>query len=169
MPKSIDPKRVRVAFLALALLAGAGAPAFAEGTTALAVLDGAVRHSLELSEATLRAVPKTTLDVDFATGKGRETGRYAGALLWTLVEQADLVNEAGKNAVLRHTLLVTGRDGYAVSLSIGELDPHYAGKDVILAYEGGTPPVSPTNLRLVVPGDAHGGRSVRDVVRIEVK
>jgi len=156
--------------VALALVVGAAAPAIAEeAATAPAVLDGAVKTRLELSEATLRALPKTTLDVDFATGKGRETGRYAGALLWTLVEQAGPVDEPGKNAALRHTLLVTGRDGYAVALSIGELDPHYAGKAVILAYEGGTPPTSPGHLRLIVPGDAHGGRSVRDVVRIEVK
>jgi hypothetical protein len=26
---------------------------------------------------------------------------------------------------LKHTLLITGRDGYAVALAIGELDPHY--------------------------------------------
>jgi len=157
----------RATFLALALWAGADTlPAFAQDP---AVLDGTVKTRLELSETMLRSVPKTEIDVDFETGKGRETGRYAGALLWSLVEKAELVNEAGKNAVLRHTLLVTGRDGYAVSLSIGELDPHYAGKSVILAYEGGTPPASLSNLRLVVPGDAHGGRSVRDVVRIDVK
>lgn len=162
-------RRSRAAFLALAFLAGAALPVLARDAAPPAVLEGAVQTRLELSEATLRSVPTTTVDVDFMTGKGREIDRYAGALLWSLVEKAGLVNEAGKNAVLRHTLLVTGRDGYAVSLSIGELDPHYAGKAVILAYEGGTPPASASNLRLVVPGDAHGGRSVRDVVRIEVK
>ncbi|BCP54604.1 hypothetical protein K32_32210 [Kaistia sp. 32K] len=159
-------KLLRGALLALAVLAGAGSPLHAEE---VAVLDGAVRQSLVLSEATLRSVPATAIDVDFETGKDREIGHYTGALLWSLIEKAGLVNEPGKNTALRHTLLVTGRDGYAVSLSIGELDPHYAGKAVLLAYAGGEPPLSPSRLRLLVPGDAHGGRSVRDVVRIEVK
>ena len=79
------------------------------------------------------------------------------------------IDEPGKNASLRHTLLIAGRDGYAVALAFGEIDPHYEGKSVILAYAGGEPPVSFGALRLVVPGDAHGGRSVRDVAAIEVK
>ncbi|WP_336800725.1 hypothetical protein [Kaistia sp. MMO-174] len=56
-----------------------------------------------------------------------------------------------------------------MALSIGELDPQCAGEAVILAYEGGAPPASPDRLRLMVTGDAHGGCSVRDVVRIELK
>jgi hypothetical protein len=49
------------------------------------------------------------------------------------------------------TLLITGHEGYAVALAIGELDPHYEGKSVILAYAGGDPPASSAQLRLVVP------------------
>jgi hypothetical protein len=33
-----------------------------------------------------------------------------------------------------------GADGYSVALAIGELNPHYEGKLVILAYAGGEPP-----------------------------
>jgi hypothetical protein len=54
-------------------------------------------------------------------------------------------------------------------LPSGELDPHYEGKPVILAYAGGEPPASITAPRLVVPGDKHGGRSVRNVASIEVR
>jgi hypothetical protein len=96
-------------------------------------------------------------------------GRYTGGMLWVLLEKAGLVDEPGKNSNLRHTLLITGRDGYAVALAVGELDPHYEGKSVILAYAGGEPPASNAALRLVVPGDAHGGRSVRDIATIEVR
>ena len=52
--------------------------------------------------------------------------------------------------------------------TLGEIDPHYEGKQVILAYSGGEPPASFASLRLVVPGDAHG-RSVRDIESIEVR
>jgi hypothetical protein len=44
----------------------------------------------------------------------------------------------------------------------------YEGKQAILAYAGGEPAASFGSLRLVVPGDAHGGRSVREVESIEV-
>jgi len=40
---------------------------------------------------------------------------------------------------------------------LGELDPHYEGKSVILGYAGVEPPASIEELRLVVPGDLHGG------------
>ena len=42
-------------------------------------------------------------------------------------------------------------------------------QEPILAYQGGEPPASFEALRLVVPGDSHGGRSVRDVARIEIR
>jgi hypothetical protein len=113
-------------------------------------------------------MPPITVDVDFATGGGRKSETYTGVSLWSLLKKAATVDAPGKNAALLHTLTIIGRDGYGVALAIGEIDPHYEGKQVILAYQGGEPTASFEALRLVVPGDAHGGRSVRDVVRIEV-
>jgi hypothetical protein len=133
-----------------------------------AALEGAVKQRLVLDKNLLKSLPAMTIDVTFETGNGRSSGRYTGVLLWSVLEKAGLVDEPGKNANLKHTLLITGRDGYAVALAIGEFDPHYEGKSVILAYAGGDPPASAAQLRLVVPGDAHGGRSVRDVAVIEV-
>jgi hypothetical protein len=160
------PHRVAPVLVALALLVSVAFPASAGDA---ARLDGAVLNALTLDAGTLEALPRITVAVDFATGKGRERGAYIGARLWDLVQKAGLRSEGGKNADLRRTLLVTGRDGYAVALALGEIDPHYAGKVVILAYGGGQLPSSTGSLRLIVPGDAHGGRNVRDVVRIEVK
>jgi hypothetical protein len=76
---------------------------------------------------------------------------------------------ARKNSNLKHTLLITGRDGYGVALALAEIDPHYEGKQIIIAYAGGEPSASMSSLRLVVPGDVHGGRSVRDVATIELR
>jgi len=157
---------VTIAALILIALSFAAGKAVAAET---AVVEGAVRQRLVLNEALLRSFPRTTVDITFETSNGKSSGRYTGARLWDLLQRAGLVDEPGKNATLRHTLLVIGRDGYAVALALGELDPHYEGKAVILAYEGGEPPVSGTQLRLVVPGDAHGGRSVRDVAAINVR
>jgi hypothetical protein len=89
--------------------------------------------------------------------------------LWSLIQKAGFIDEPGKNPALRHTLIVTGWDGYAVALAVGELDPLYEGKSVILAYDGGVLPASRTALRLFVPTDVHGGRSVRDVATIDIR
>jgi hypothetical protein len=134
-----------------------------------AVLQGAMRQRLILDDAVLKSLPAVTIEVTFETGQGKESGRYTGALLWALLQKAQLVDEPGKNASLKQTILITGRDGYAVALALGEIDPHFEGKSVIVAYAGGDPPASSGHLRLVVPGDAHGGRSVRDVAAIEVR
>jgi hypothetical protein len=156
----------RVAMTALLLAVIAPAVAWGEDR---AVLRGSVKQELILDEALLKSLPAVTVDVTFETGDGKKSGSYTGVLLWSLLEKAVPIDEPGKNASLRHTLVIAGRDGYAVALAFGEIDPHYEGKSVILAYAGGEPPVSFGALRLVVPGDAHGGRSVRDVAAIEVK
>ena len=155
-----------VAGLLLALMMPEAAPAQPDEP---AVLEGAVNHRLVLDETFVKSLPATAIDVTFETDKGKSSDRYTGVLLWSLLGSAGLVDDPGKNASLKHTLLIVGRDGYAVALAIGELDPHYEGKSVILAYAGGDPPTSPAQLRLVVPGDVHGGRSVRDVAKIEVR
>jgi hypothetical protein len=132
------------------------------------VLQGAVKQRLVLDDPLLKSLPAVTVDVTFETGQGKKSGRYTGVLLWALLEKAEAIDEPGKNASLKHALLITGRDGYAVALAMGEIDPHYEGKQVIVAYSGGEPPASMAFLRLVVPGDVHGGRSVRDVATIEL-
>jgi hypothetical protein len=134
-----------------------------------AMLQGAVKEQLILDEALLKSLPEVAVDVTFETGQGKKSGHYSGVALWVLLEKAGIVEQGGKNPNLRRTLLVTGRDGYQVALAFGEIDPHYEGKSVIVAYAGGDPPASPGALRLVVPGDLHGGRSVRDLATIELR
>jgi DMSO/TMAO reductase YedYZ molybdopterin-dependent catalytic subunit len=142
----------------------------ASADPAVVTLDGLVEHPLHLSEADLAALPAIELDASFQTGHGPETAHYRGALLWSLVEKAGLSVELGnRRNSLRHYLLVTGRDGYAAAISIGELDPDFEGKQAILAYARDGKPLDADEVRLIVPGDKHGGRAVRDVVHIAVK
>lgn len=148
--------------LALALAAGA---AFAQP----AALQGAVKAPLTLDAATLHALPATTVETAFETSKGPERGTYTGVLLWDLIQKAGLENAGGKNAELRHSLMVTGADGYAVAVAVGEFAPRFGNKAVLLAYEGGDGKADPDHLRLIVPGDLHGGRAVSNVVSIEVR
>lgn len=150
-----------------------GAPAYAQGDApapkAIA-LDGMVKTPLHLGEADLRALPATPVSVSFMTGHGEEQGTFTGALLLALLDKASMIDGSEKGAHLKHVVLVSGHDGYAVSLSMGEIDPKFEGKPVIIAYDkDGKPLPTGEGLRLIVPGDRHGGRAVRDVERIEVK
>jgi hypothetical protein len=134
-----------------------------------AKLTGTVQTPLSLDEATLNKLPVASVEVSYIRASGPVRGTYTGVLLWDLLKQAGLVNEEGQNTALRHTLLVTSRDGYAVAVAIGELDPAYGNKKVLLAYKGTDDVPSFAELRLVVPGDLHAGRAVRDVASIEVR
>ena len=149
--------------LAAALFGLAGSAYAAEPAVDV---NGHAEHVLHLTAADLKALPQVSADVSFETGHGQESAHYTGALLWDIVGKAGITDEPGAKAKhhLQHALLVTGRDGYAVAVAIGEIDPDFENKTVLLVDEG-----AEKGLRLVVPGDKKGGRAVRDVVRIEIE
>jgi len=129
-------------------------------------IDGAVLHPQSFSVADLKAMPAAQVDTSFQTMHGAEHKLWTGVLVLDLLKKAELKNDGGKNAFLRHTLLVHGKDGYEAVLAIGEIDPTGEAKRVILAYRDAA---DLPGFRLVVPGDLHGARQVHDVVEIEVK
>ncbi len=131
------------------------------------VISGRIEHSRTLALADLQALPPVSVEVAYTTTRGQQKAAYTDALLWPLLTAAAPVDEPGRNTHLLHTLRAQGRDGYAVALAIGELDPHMEGKQVIVAHTQDGKPLPA--LRLVVPGDSHAGRSVRDLVSIEVR
>ena len=98
------------------------------------LVDGLVEHPLTLSAADLVSSPATELDNTTLTGHGSESAHYKGVALWWLVEHAGFVVEPGaKRADLRHYLLVTGRDGYQIVVSMGEIDPDFEAKPAIVS------------------------------------
>lgn len=156
------PKLVSTLVIAVLL----SSSAFAAGPG----LSGAIKTPLTLDAVTLDALPATTIDVPFKTTTGSGKDRYTGVLVWDLINKAGLVNDAGKNSALKHTLLITAANGYAVSVALAEFDPDYGNKQILLAYKADTADqASFDHLRLIVPGDVRGGRSVHDVVSIEVR
>ena len=54
-------------------------------------------------------------------------------------------------------------------ISTGEIAPDFGGKPALLAYRRNDEAPAERGFRLVMPGDKHGGRYVRDVVSIEVE
>lgn len=131
-------------------------------------ISGRVEHPRTLTLAELQAMPAATVQVDNTTSTGVQQVKYTGPLLWTLVQAAQPVDDlSGGNTALQHTMLARGQDGYAVALSIGEIDPRMEGKQVLVAVARDGQPVP--YLRLVVPGDVHAARSVRNLASIEVR
>ena len=143
------------------------APASAQSAS-LAV-DGHVAHPAQLTLDQLKALPPVTVSLTFQSDHGPQTGTWTGALLLDIVKQAAPVDSGSdKSAPLQHTILARGHDGYGVALAIGEIDPRFAGKAVIVAYQRDGKPMENQTFRLVVPGDAHGGRSVNDLVSLTI-
>jgi DMSO/TMAO reductase YedYZ molybdopterin-dependent catalytic subunit len=64
----------------------------------------------------------------------------------------------------------TGADGYQVVFTLAELDDAFGGLQVLVAdqQEGKALPAEDGPLRLVVPSDKRGARSLRQLVRLEI-
>ena len=121
--------------------------------------------SSQLTTATLSRLPMTKIDVSFGTDHGALHASFTGPLLWVVLGAAQI--KTGKD-VVRDIVLVTGNDGYTASIALGEISPAFENKQIILAEAMNSKPLGAAHWRLVVPGDARGGRSVRDVVAIAV-
>lgn len=149
--------------IAFGCLLALGAGAAPDGAVSVG---GEVEHKLQLTIDALKAMPQTEIDVSFETAHGTQSGHYTGVLLWNVIQQAAIAEAPDSKAKhhLRHPLIVTGRDGYAVVVAVGEIDPDLEGKQVILTDDDAA-----NGVRLIVPGDKHGARDVRDVVRVEVR
>ena len=127
---------------------------------------GLVKHPLQVTDTDLRALPAVERQVTFQTDHGEQTATYKGVLLWTLIERAG-VDDPRKWGELRHVMAVTAADRYLLMVSVGEIDPNFGGALAILAFDENGKPLPA--LRLIFPGDIHGARDVRAVVRIEVR
>jgi hypothetical protein len=53
-------------------------------------------------------------------------------------------------------------------IALAEIAPQFAGRPIQIADSANGAPLPQQALRLIVPGDRRGGRSVRDVVRIDI-
>ena len=154
--------RLGAAIVALALVAGAAAaqsPEFA--------LEGKVRQPQRWTLEGLKKMPAERADVSYQTDRGPVRASFTGVLLWSLIGAAGGIDDDAKNPELRHAIRITAKDGYVVVTSSGEIAPNFGDKGVIVAYERDGKPLD--DFRIIMPGDKHGGRNVRDVVSISIE
>lgn len=96
-------------------------------------LSGLLKNSGILALSDLQAFPKVTVSVAV---KPIGAHMFGGALLYAVLQKAEVTTLTGrKNDLLRKSIVVSGTDGYTVALSWGEIDPQFANKQVLLAYE----------------------------------
>ena len=133
--------------------------ASADGVTVM----GTDAPPAQLSVASLRALPPSTATVH---GEGGAATQFSGPTLWSVLQQAGAVQPNFHKRV-DQVVTITGLDGYSVSLGLGEIDPEFENKPVILATERDGAALDVP--RLAVPDDKRPGRSVRDVANISVR
>jgi hypothetical protein len=94
---------------------------------------------------------------------------WTGPLLWDVLVNAGAVDPAKPADAVHLGVHVVGADGWIAVFGLAELSPEFAGKPIQLADRVNGEAIPGPGLRLIVPGEHRGGRSVRDVVRIEVE
>lgn len=154
-------RRAAIVLLALGAFA---APGWAQAPAARVSIGGRVATPSSYTIGALAALPSVEVQ---AAREGGTMASFVGPLLWPLLETAKLLDGTERGAHLQHALVARGADNYAVLLALGEIDPQFEGKPVIIAYkQDGVVLAAP---RLVVPGDHRAGRNVRDLVSIDVQ
>lgn len=169
--KTSRPFRLAVALLLAASPLGAQAvPPMPGGYAPTVELGGLLDRPARLDSAALARLPASELMMADGHGAAPDSARYRGVLLWELIRQAGpQTDSARKGDLLRHYVVVTGSDGYQVTMAVGELLPDYAAQPVLLAWLRNGEPLDSTHgmAQLLVPGDRRRSRSVHNVARIE--
>lgn len=146
------------AILIGAVLCGGAAPATRVAVTGMVAHPGAVA---------LAALPQQTVAARFQTRHGTQAHQWRGPALLDVLNQAGITDAPGGRTHLRHVILLTGADGYAAALALGEIDPQGEGKQVIVALtRDGTALPAPC---VIVPGDRSFARGVHDLAGIELR
>jgi DMSO/TMAO reductase YedYZ molybdopterin-dependent catalytic subunit len=181
-------RRIAIVSLTLSML-GLGQPTLADGestsgrytncpggTSEHFRLSGQVEESKTFTLSDLQSLPTSKVAVTFLSGQGQENHTYVGVPLWQLIQSAGGLkpNPTVKNNFLRQYVVVEGTDCYEAVIAVGEIEPTFEGKQVLVAYAEEDPSHNQTLLtdqgfaRLVVPGDQKGGRYVSNIKRIWV-
>lgn len=156
------PYRVAVILSALLVVAPVALGA-APPHTLLVQRAGQPPHTLTLDQiATLKAITQKA-----AIEHADRT--WTGPLLWDVLVDADAVNASKPAEAVHLGVRVIGSDGWTAVFGLAELSPEFAGKPIQLADKVDGAPIAGQGLRLIVPDERRGGRSVRDVVRIDIE
>lgn len=145
-------------------IAASATPARVAGAV---TISGAVAEQMTVSLADLRAYPAQTQQVSYEGAGKHQEHTYVGASVFDILTAAKpQIDQTAKNGIIRLAVLGTASDGYQAAFSWGEFEPGFHNTPILIAYtEDGQDLQAP---RLVVPGDARGGRYLDDVSNLDV-
>ena len=124
--------------------------------------------SLVISSERMAALKPITQNIAFMTDHGEQQTEWTGPLLWDVLVASGAIESIKPGEQVRLTVRVTGADGYSAVIALAEIAPQFAGRPIQLADHMDGTLLPDHALRLIVPGDRRGGRSVRDVIRIDI-
>jgi hypothetical protein len=159
----------RVAVFCAVLLLPPAAVRAADAPAGELALTGKVVHPQQFDLDKLKALASQQVQVSFQTEHGEQKMSFTGVPLWALLGQAGGLADTEKSAALHHTIKIAAKDGYWVLISTGEIAPDLGGKPAMIAYQRNDEAPGASGFRLVMPGDRHGARYVRDVITIDVE
>jgi DMSO/TMAO reductase YedYZ molybdopterin-dependent catalytic subunit len=95
---------------------------------------------------------------------------FTGIPLRAVLERAGLDTAEVHGPDLARALLIEARDGYRVAFGLADLDSAITGRALLLAFAENGEPLGERQgpWQLVVPGDLHARRSVRQVTIIRI-
>jgi molybdate transport system substrate-binding protein len=94
---------------------------------------------------------------------------WTGPLLWDVLIDAGAVDPQKPSEQVHLGVRVTGADGWMAVFGLAELGPQFANRPIQLANRVNGEILPDQGLRLIVPGEQRGGRSVSNVVRVDVE
>ncbi len=132
------------------------------------VVTGDVPTPLTLSASDLAAMPREQVELTEQDG-GKIT--YEGVQLQEILKKAGIpFGRAMRGKALAGYVLAEAKDGYAVAFSFGELDPDLGGTRALVVDKRDGKALFPYQgpVRLVLPADKEGARSVRMLEKLEI-
>lgn len=115
------------------------------------------------------SIDVTTVAASGHGGAPIDPRRYGGVRLYALLERAGIRLDPDQHEdFLGKVVVVSSRDGHAVVIAGGEIEPRFQNGDVILATSHDGVAIE-DGLRLVVPFDRKPGRWAKDIVRVELR
>jgi len=123
---------------------------------------------LTLKPSDLAAMPRTK--VTFKQPDGRAVV-HEGVLVAELLKRAGApLGKALRGDAMATYVVASATDGYRVVFSLAELDPEFTGSEIIVADRTNGDALLPDQgpMRIIVPKDLAGARSMRMLERIEV-
>jgi molybdate transport system substrate-binding protein len=136
-------------------------------------VEGQVYNPLTLTAEDLKNnYPNQTVDVTYLSGEDTVTTSFTGVLLWDILSSAQVnFNADQRNDKLSFYIVASAPDGYQAIISWGEIDPEFGNQPILVAFEEAGQPIHDEigAIRLVVPGDARGGRYISGLVNLSVR